>query len=800
MLAVTLQLDGAQVLVAGENVNVSNDYQGFAEKTARDQVEMSVDVDPSNPLRLAAVSHSFKLYSAAIEDLDQFPIGVYRSSDGGRSWNGTAIGAGGVSDPFHPVLRRYDPSIAFDRDGVLYVAYVVERVGGSFLAFGQSSIVVARSNDGGATFGQFSIVEGTSTSFLDKVVLAAGKNPSNPSGPDAVYVTYLKAHGTPANSHIEVLVAGSNDGGIRFMEPVRVNDDFCDPALPESDCTTATDTRLFFADPVVGPQGELLIAWGDAGDGQLRIDRDLDGLFDAPIPGDFQSDGILATPSNMIFNNRIPAQATRGIAYGLQLDIDPRNGTAYAVWTDTTDIDHSDDNFGFVDTDVFVATSVDLGATWSVPRAVNDDSTSAFLPWLDVDPLTGAVNIAYYRSAQEDGGTIEQANLIVQTSMDGGQTFSALTRVSSVASDARTRTRRQRGAKTDYLEYIGIASHAGSAVAVWADNRDAPAQDFEMYAAPLTFIPQNANSRNVLHITGTDGPDDVLIAYHSANPDYMDVTVNGILEFRGRWASVGEINFVGHGGNDQLELDASINTATLPLITSSVPVTPLPRVVAGSDAGSDIVAGQDGNSINFLVFGAPGKYVRLFIADQFAAEHLLAESERYFEFSVPVCGRTIETDNAEGCTGWGGTVSTFPEVRVSYADGPDGIGETAKSGPLIVGDFDTNGMVDIDDVDLLSTVISMSPYDAARDLDRDSDTDLVDLELLVNLVLRTYLGDANLDGFFNSSDFVQVFQIGEYEDLFNRNSTWRRGDWNADADATSADLVIAFQDGGYRGG
>jgi hypothetical protein len=48
MLSVTLQLNGAQTIAPGQNVNVSNDYQGFAQKTARDQVEMSVDVDPSN--------------------------------------------------------------------------------------------------------------------------------------------------------------------------------------------------------------------------------------------------------------------------------------------------------------------------------------------------------------------------------------------------------------------------------------------------------------------------------------------------------------------------------------------------------------------------------------------------------------------------------------------------------------------------------------------------------------------------------------------------------------------------------
>jgi hypothetical protein len=489
MLAVTLQLNGAQNVVAGPNVNVSNDYQGAPQITSRDQVEMSVDVDPSNPLRFAAVSHSFNLNSPDLPPLDVFTIAIYRTSNGGKTWSAAAIGAGGVSDPFPPVKRRYDPSIAFDRNGTLYVAYAVERVPVSPPQLPQSSIVVARSDDGGATFAQFTVIDATTTQFVDKVVLAVGRNASNPTGPDAVYVTYIKGYGTFLNPHKEVLVAGSSNRGATFTQPFRVNDDFCNPSLPGANCSAATDVGIFFPDPAVGPQGELLIAWGDKDDGKLRIDRDLNGLFDTPTPADFQTDGVLATPSNMIFDNKIPAQPKRGVGYGLEIDVNRSDGTAYAIWTDTTDIDHPDGQIGFVNNDIFLASSLDLGATWSAPRVVNNDSTSAFLPWMDVDPLTGAVNVAYYRSAQADGGTNAEANLVVQTSIDRGQTFSVLRRVSAVASNAGFRSVNQTGVKTDYLEYIGIVSHAGSALTVWTDNRNAPTQDFEMYAAPLTLTP-----------------------------------------------------------------------------------------------------------------------------------------------------------------------------------------------------------------------------------------------------------------------------------------------------------------------
>ncbi|MCA9149353.1 MAG: dockerin type I repeat-containing protein [Planctomycetales bacterium] len=59
-------------------------------------------------------------------------------------------------------------------------------------------------------------------------------------------------------------------------------------------------------------------------------------------------------------------------------------------------------------------------------------------------------------------------------------------------------------------------------------------------------------------------------------------------------------------------------------------------------------------------------------------------------------------------------------------------------------------------------------------------------------------GDVNLDGHFNSSDLVRIFQAGEYEDDIVGNSTWRTGDWNGDGDFTTQDLVIAFANRGYE--
>ena len=84
------------------------------------------------------------------------------------------------------------------------------------------------------------------------------------------------------------------------------------------------------------------------------------------------------------------------------------------------------------------------------------------------------------------------------------------------------------------------------------------------------------------------------------------------------------------------------------------------------------------------------------------------------------------------------------------------------------------------------------------DINGDRIVDRSDVDFLIVKVLDTIYGDANLDGLFNSSDLVSIFQAGEYEDDVAKNSSWSEGDWNCDGEFSSADLVVAFQSGGYE--
>ncbi len=118
------------------------------------------------------------------------------------------------------------------------------------------------------------------------------------------------------------------------------------------------------------------------------------------------------------------------------------------------------------------------------------------------------------------------------------------------------------------------------------------------------------------------------------------------------------------------------------------------------------------------------------------------------------------------------------------------------------GDFDGNSVLNVNDIDLLISRMLAGTHDLAFDLTGDGFVNVDDLGFLVGdeSTLYTYLGDANLDGEFNSSDLVAVFSAGEFEDFQALNSSWAEGDWDGNGDFGTSDLVAALTEGGFETG
>jgi hypothetical protein len=116
-------------------------------------------------------------------------------------------------------------------------------------------------------------------------------------------------------------------------------------------------------------------------------------------------------------------------------------------------------------------------------------------------------------------------------------------------------------------------------------------------------------------------------------------------------------------------------------------------------------------------------------------------------------------------------------------------------------DVDDNGQVNASDIDALSTAataVRTASNDPQFDMNHDGAVNENDRVLWVAALNHTYLGDADLDGQFNTSDMITVLAAGVYEDAIAGNGSWATGDWDGDGDASSSDLVAALADGGYE--
>ncbi|MEZ6118108.1 MAG: hypothetical protein R3C28_16265 [Pirellulaceae bacterium] len=138
---------------------------------------------------------------------------------------------------------------------------------------------------------------------------------------------------------------------------------------------------------------------------------------------------------------------------------------------------------------------------------------------------------------------------------------------------------------------------------------------------------------------------------------------------------------------------------------------------------------------------------------------------------------------------WGAIIGEYQyyEVSVTY-DGYMGIG----------GDINRNGQLDADDIDAVMAAVRLGQDDPRYSFTNDTTLDENDVEAWIENAAKTYVGDANLDGEFNSTDFIQTFQANTYEK--DVDAGWATGDWTGNRRFDSEDLVRAFMSGRIRKG
>ena len=406
--------------VPGANINISN--IGGA------QSEVGIAISPTNQLNLVAVSNN-------IADLSR--LGAWFSTDGGLTWTANFIDEN--EDGFGGGDSRFDPNVAFDSDGNVYVVYSTTGTG--------NRLLLARSTDGGQNFNQVVTVTTDAGPNNLHTAMVTTRSDDGPAVADDVLVIWAR----PQAGGESIEAALSLDAGATFPTTnANINDALQRTFLPWAAADGSGDFQVSWEVNTGGGAGVIL---HDTLDGTTLADGANNQVTTVQI-----TDFAAAT-------SKIPAQPDRGLFSVSTIDVDRTTGRIFVAYTDRL-------NTASNDTDIYVRVSDDDGANWSARTQINDDATttSQFMPRLAIDQVTGFVGVIWY-DARNDVANNQQVDVYVSVSEDGGTTWSANLQVTTAVSDESTANAARNG--NNYGEYFGLIAQDGIAHAAWTDARAA---------------------------------------------------------------------------------------------------------------------------------------------------------------------------------------------------------------------------------------------------------------------------------------------------------------------------------------
>jgi hypothetical protein len=359
---------------------------------ANAEVEASAAANPVNPTNLVAAWQQDRWSDGGAQGL----VGA-ASFDGGRTWTTVAppfsACAGATTATGTPYQRATDPWVTFAADGTAYFM-ALAFTGPSFGATSANAMLVARSTDGGRTWGPpiTLIADAGGTHFNDKNAIAGDAS-------DARYV-YAAWDRLAAGGGGPAYFTRTTDGGLTW-EPAR---SIYDPGISSQTIGTL---------PVSLPDGTLLVVFtqlddapGGATTATLRVVRsgDRGATWSAPV--------TIATSESGGTRDPATGQAVRDGSDLASAAVD-RAGVVHVAWQDARP------NGGTRDA-IVASRSSDGGRTWSAPvRVSGGGAAAAFMPNVQVR-ADGTIGVAYYdfRNDTPDPATL-QTDYWLATSTDG---------------------------------------------------------------------------------------------------------------------------------------------------------------------------------------------------------------------------------------------------------------------------------------------------------------------------------------------------------------------------------------------
>jgi hypothetical protein len=433
-------------------------------------------------------------------------FGSYYSSDNGATWHGSDhIVWSSTSEGL--TGKIFDPSVAFDRHGIAYAAFITPNF--------QLSIIT--STDKGASWHGLKTLNG-SLGDADKPYIAIDNAPT--SSGNTIHVFWRGVTSTGVRT---MYCATSTDGGANFTN------------APVSDAGQQTQG----ASPVVDDRGVIWCAYGvgDYSVGQftehsihLRYSMDgqtfhranstgvvydqvnQNGIYDAAV-GDFLLKGSY-TDNSATRVNSFPS---------LAVDHNGSQRSIYIAWANTAVHPY---NPTVKNPDILICASHDDGANWGQPFHVNDDGASAIGTYVDHwHPFVAVggdhvVNVLFLDS-RCDPANNKLTRAYVARRLDDNHYYNY------AVSDAQWEPRAARdnffNAK-NMGDYMGMACRDNMVFPVWIDRRLRSGKDpkVDIYTSPLVFptIDQKYSSG----VTTGDGsaPDNVQLGVYDPTVGHFE--------------------------------------------------------------------------------------------------------------------------------------------------------------------------------------------------------------------------------------------------------------------------------------
>lgn len=414
------------------------------------QSENSVFIDPNNN-QISLVSNNSTI-GASVQGTN-----ALFSFDGGGTWTGGTGGAGGNNSG--------DPAAAISLGGISYIGHIAP-------GFKQG---VSVSNNNGVTWAVNSV--STAAGLLDKNHLWVDNSPGSPFQGN-VYSAWTNFGGA-ANNQIEISTSTNN--GTTWSTPLNISTGVGAGSHNQGvNIQTASNGDVYAVWAIYDafPAREIALGFSRSTNGgasfspATRIFNNLQGVR-------WQPGFPIANPHGKnMRSNSFP---------GMAVDISggPNDGTIYVVWAN---VGVPGVNTG-PDVSIYMMSSTNGGATWSVPSRVNTDPIGnvQYFPWITCDPVNGNLSVIFYDDRNVGATDVEAW---VADSTDGGLTWSDF-RVSDVSFTPAPIA----GLAGGYMgDYLGISANGGLVYPVWTDNRSGTALT---YTSPYNL----ANCVNNLVIT-----------------------------------------------------------------------------------------------------------------------------------------------------------------------------------------------------------------------------------------------------------------------------------------------------------